>query len=176
MSAENGMLKIPYLIQRATIPSYKSQYTSENPTFNQVYGLDYMGSSEFEFGAIPKSFTRIIENLDKYSIIEYNNIKNWKTEKLMVFIYGDGKQYIEYIKKMGEGELDLKERIYFEYHVRGKDIAGKKMTDESYSARTQIWWDIDNDVFFCFGKEKMNRLVESLKNSRQIRFNARKEG
>ena len=31
-----------------------------------VVDLDYMGSAEFEFGAIPKSYRRIMHEFDKY--------------------------------------------------------------------------------------------------------------
>lgn len=43
---------IPYLIQRVS----RRQHTNENGKgFDRIFSLDYMGSSEFEFGTIPRA-------------------------------------------------------------------------------------------------------------------------
>ncbi len=42
-----------YLVQRGTINRPLSQYTDVR--ISEAIDLDYMGSSEFEFGALPKS-------------------------------------------------------------------------------------------------------------------------
>lgn len=44
--------RIPYLIQRVT---RRSHVNEGGKGFNRIFSLDYMGSSEFEWGAIPKA-------------------------------------------------------------------------------------------------------------------------
>lgn len=53
------------LIQRGTFETreYKTGIDS-------ILKFDYMGSSEFEWGALPKSLGRIRENIDSYTYLD----------------------------------------------------------------------------------------------------------
>ena len=51
-----------YLIQRANFKNYEN----DSVGIDSLLKFSYMGSSEFEFGAIPKSLKRIRENKDLY--------------------------------------------------------------------------------------------------------------
>lgn len=76
-----------YLIQRGTFLN-PSERESERP-FRGVINLDYMGSAEFEFGAVNRSFGRIVRAYreDRLKHIE-SNIKNLNGVPLH-FIYID---------------------------------------------------------------------------------------
>ena len=76
-----------YLIQRGTFLD-PSERESERP-FRGVIDLDYMGSAEFEFGAVNRSFGRIVRAYreDRLKHIE-SNIKNLNGVPLH-FIYID---------------------------------------------------------------------------------------
>ena len=51
-----------YLIQRGKFNKDGNGLTGRDG----VVDLDYMGSAEFEFGAIPRSFRRIMHDFDSY--------------------------------------------------------------------------------------------------------------
>ena len=76
-----------YLIQRGTFLN-PSERESERP-FRGVIYLDYMGSAEFEFGAVNRSFGRIVRAYreDRLKHLE-SNIKNLNGVPLH-FIYID---------------------------------------------------------------------------------------
>lgn len=52
-------IRAPYLIQRAEIESPLAMVSTR---LSQAVNFDYMGSAEFEFGALPKSFRRMEAN------------------------------------------------------------------------------------------------------------------
>jgi hypothetical protein len=53
-------LRKPYLIQRANIVKPLSPKNQAGKvTLSKSVSFDYMGSSEFEFGALPKSLKRL---------------------------------------------------------------------------------------------------------------------
>ena len=56
-----------YLIQRGKFNRYGEGLTGKAG----VIDLDYMGSAEFEFGAIPRSFRRIMHNFENYDFRMY---------------------------------------------------------------------------------------------------------
>ena len=55
----------PYLIQQA-----KFSDRSDRKGIDSILAFDYMGSAEFEFGALPQSLKRIRENIDNYIYIQ----------------------------------------------------------------------------------------------------------
>lgn len=50
------MVNLPYLIQRASI---NTPLAAPSARLSQAVNFDYMGSAEFEFGALPRSFRNI---------------------------------------------------------------------------------------------------------------------
>lgn len=79
-------MKTPYLIQRLKKPyQVENQMTKLSECFSfggglknggltneameiirQIWRYDYMGSVEFEWGAVPKSLSHVVENISKY--------------------------------------------------------------------------------------------------------------
>ena len=136
----------PYLIQRARVNTPLAEVDTR--LSNAVY-FDYMGSAEFEFGALPKSF-RALQAMRK----------DWKlrlvphlTENeipLRVFSALADAQFAEYVKHLEAfrkpgNRIRTKESVRFE--------AGEKAAWDP-----DFWWDIDNHVMFGFNKNFMNRL------------------
>ena len=153
----------PYLVQRCVIkPSIRhDKKISEN------LETEYMGSAEFEFGALPKSLRRINEDLNKFHVIQVQDIKDEQNRPLIVWLKFPFEQvptYVEYLKQMREGNIHLKESSAFN--------VGWKVFN-TYS-KTDFWWDIDNDVMFSFNPEIMKVLPDSIRVS--IKFmNKQKE-
>lgn len=137
----------PYLIQRGTINTPLAATTAR---LSQAVEFDYMGSAEFEFGALPKSF-RVIEAVRN----------TWKCRIVKEIMEGDRPlrvytaindedfgQYVEFLKAARKGKLHTKESTYFE----------EGRFETSRYLRADFWWDISNHSMFGFHKAFMNRL------------------
>lgn len=117
----------------------------------QFCRFDYMGSAEFEFGAIPASFKRIFAEKDKYvatGITLPFYYKSWKDKEpkegtRMVYIICKADDLDEVIKRIshfavGDPAFRTKERVKLAESLAeskfGKDITG--------------WMEIENDFMF----------------------------
>jgi hypothetical protein len=97
-----------------------------------------MGSAEFEWGAIPKAFRRIMYHFDEYSLIA-TGIFSPEGEELMLFCkkeYSD--MILEMVKEFISNPYSLKEYSELE------KIPVAKKGDASWRGRTtDFWWNID---------------------------------
>jgi hypothetical protein len=133
----------------------------KNPSIDDRYAMDYMGSAEYEFGALPNSLKRICKNFRFFSVFSIDKIKDSKGNSLVLFIQ-EGKQdeYIKEIEAFLRGERHLKEHIDLEYHIKGKDWRGKPLEEIN-----DIWWDIVNDAWFTFIPGEINLVKMSIFNT-----------
>ncbi len=139
--------RTPYLIQRATI---NRPLADKDTRLSRAANLDYMGSAEFEFGALPKSFRRIEQNADAFVMRLVPEIQEGEAV-LRVWSYlndEDFAAYKQHLLAMRENKLRLKESSYFDAN-HNKNFK---------HLRADFWWDIDNDVMFGFDKNFMNRV------------------
>lgn len=143
----------PYLIQRARIkpnPSHKKKISENIET-------DYMGSAEFEFGALPRSLCAIHADLKLYHTIQVNDITNEQGNPLIVWSkipFENIPEYVGYLKQLRAGKLYLKESSYFNAdHSKNFPTLNK----------TNFWWDIDNNVMFSFDPAIMKVLADSVR-------------
>lgn len=143
------MIRTPYLIQRAEIKTPLAESTSR---LSQAVSFDYMGSAEFEFGALPKSFRRIESAADKWICRVVEDIKEGETSLRVWSSFSDEefeayKVFLMQLRYPKDGNrLRTKEGVRFDHDYKS-----------SYS-KTNFWWDIDNDVMFGFNKNFMNRV------------------
>lgn len=147
----------PYLVQRAKVKDdvRHTKRISEN------IETDYMGSAEFEFGALPKSLRAIHADLPLYHIIQVKEIKNDKNMPLIVWSkipFENLPEYVEHLKQMRLGKLRLKESTHFD-----QDWA-KNYTRPEWRI-TDFWWDLDNDAMFSFKPAIMKVLPDSVRAS-----------
>ncbi len=141
----------PYLIQRAQI---ETPLAAPDARLSKAVNFDYMGSAEFEFGALPKSFRRIEVNADKFIMRKVTEIMEGEA-CLRVWSSFDDEKFEEYklhlmrmrFPKNHGGLLRTKEGVRFEIDY-----------PHSKYFVTNFWWDIDNDVMFGFEKNFMNRV------------------
>ena len=122
---------------------------------NSIIELNYMGSSEFEFGALPKSTQRMLTNIEFYDVFSFPQYSNDKDEELMVYA---PTMFIEHISKIvndlacGKLNNDLKEKCNLSDYIRGKE--------KSYDY-ADFWWDIENDFYVFFGEDKKKLILEA---------------
>lgn len=138
------------LIQRGSFRDLKKEYNSLTGR-DGLIDLDYMGSAEFECGAIPRSYRRIMGNRDKYIFHYCHDIKDYRGKIMVIFCE---KQYAEKIeaemKRFIKEHYHLKEFVTIHDHLEGKD---------KYLLSKDFWWCIDytvtGDWMAWFGMNKL---------------------
>ena len=135
-----------YLIQRGKFENrdYKSGIDS-------IIKFDYMGSAEFEFGALPNSLKNIRENINDYI---YQDIL---INKKIITVFYNKKfknDIVEFLTKLSEDKMTLKEWTDFRSYIY----------DDSTYGGTDFWWDIENHLMFWKSdNENQNSFTEKFK-------------
>jgi hypothetical protein len=157
-------MKTPYLIQRGEFVE-----TRENKIgIDKVISFDYMGSSEFEWGALPESLERIHKLLiieDDHIQLNTPNSYHYFTFTISGIVFellckeGDAGQIQKYVDEMAYDKLRCKEPHKI-------DI----VTGHSFIKKTEInfWWDIENDWFLWIqSNNNCNRFLDALYESQK---------
>lgn len=143
-----------YLVQRLTAQDHHRPERG----FDGFFGLEYMGSAEFEFGAAGDSLKRI--RASKAVVLAAREV-NGST----VYFVGpkDGMQAKlddfgpwlsgEDHPRRGVGPW-CKERTYFPEHLAGEAT--------EYMGRTCAWWSLDDDVMWTLTASRAQQLVQAI--------------
>lgn len=171
-------LRSTYLVQRLKKP-YKGN--ADNPfnfgggllrggmneeayrALNQIFTFDYMGSAEFEFGAVPKAIDVIAEGFAKGDGV------TGKIEIEGVPIYYLTHKNIEMetqyrIHELANNQHKLKEWSCFIESISANRGAPMKRKDALFAAEYIGWIELDNNFMFFVDKEafeKFKAMVES---------------
>ena len=132
-------------IQRGTIRKNKD---TNKEGLDAFVKFDYMGSAEFEFGALPKSLRRVRSEKQKFIYWEYN-LENGVVVSVLCY-----KSYINLIME----KLDA---ILGDYY-RFKGYCDFK--DAVYNPRpttSNFWWDIEGDFFFWISDPQLDDKIEN---------------
>jgi len=120
-----------WLIQRGTV-----QYREGSKGIDSLVRFDYMGSAEFEWGALPKSLKRIREELNDYTYLDIPI----KERVVTVFCKNSQKSEMkQYLTDLAERKFRLKEFAAFNEFVNDSGY---------FKDRFNFWWDIENDLMF----------------------------
>lgn len=137
-------------VQRGTI-----NHPIPQDRISRAVDLDYMGSAEFEFGALPRSLRALEAQVDNIKLTVEPSITDEQGRSLRVLHLFNEEGYAEYLTqllKMRNGTARLKESTYF-------DIEHK---NRFKSLRADFWWDITNHVMWSFDKAFMKKLPDCL--------------
>lgn len=139
----------PYLVQRLKLNTY---HPGDRKGVDRYFSFDYMGSAEFEFGALPSALK---------SMRAHPTLPEWKptelTHKSHCLWFLGPKDLepvaLELFKSRFHDryESDLKERTYIFESLTGKDRNGE---DRQYLVNIVGWWCIDTDLGFALFKDK----------------------
>ena len=145
-----GELRTPRLIQRAMIKRPVSKFAGK--PLGDAITLDYMGNSEFEFGAVSRSLRVLQAFAGQIGIYDHPTIRHSNGKRLTVMRFlNDEKaaQYDDYLSRMrGEGAwLHTAEYTQFD-----------KRDDNCEFSKADLWWDIGNHVIWSFDNEFMTNL------------------
>ncbi len=152
-------LREPWLVQRC-----KAEKFSPTLRTGEYLKLDYMGSSEFEWGAIPQ-FQR--DMLEKLSSLVISSI----THSGMTLFYASTKdqveQYGNILKDLIDGKFRMKERSGIKeketLYVGAKRTAMYDQPHAPYS--TDVWLDLTNGLFFARTEEAVKNLFTTIPNA-----------
>jgi hypothetical protein len=166
-------VKNPWLIQRARI----AKSPRPGATLSESVRLDYMGSSEFEFGALPTSHRSMHAASFRFDIRPLD-IHNFKGEPLLVagaLNVEDVPSYQEIWKTLTSAEYSersTKERVEVWPHMvpppakiampshmkRSSRLEKDRYIEEQKTPRTDFWWDLDNGLMLSFNADYMRKL------------------
>lgn len=153
---------IPYLIQRGDFMYYEKSKTP----FGRYIRTDYMGSSEFEWGALPQSLKRMTFHKEQYNFVINDNIKDEKGRPMILYAPKCFEnECIEYSNGLAEDKYNLQERSHLKDYLNQKDY--EKRWGFEYQYDTNFWWDITNDFFMFFeNQDKVEKAMNGLKEER----------
>jgi len=135
-----------------------------------IFRFDYMGSSEFEYGAVPKALARIAENaknLVKTELrIPNERIKvmnRWDLERCnplpkggetVVYILCQ-RDHLEHVKTLIYGLIDDENRVNLKEHTGL--VAALLERKDGTRGRVCGWLELDNGFFFFSDKEMFEK-------------------
>lgn len=150
----------PHLIQRCTFK--KNVKPSEAVNFSAVAEQDYMGSSEFEFGAKNASLKVITAELDQYQLFE-TPIKNKDGERLFLFCKPEHEKELQAILQVLK---DRRQRTYrLQEPMRLNDCLEETRQERGYNY-SDLFWDLENHWLAGFKKDNMKLLIKGITNLR----------
>lgn len=145
--------KTPYLIQRLSL---RNGAPKDPDSFDKLYSCDYMGSAEFEFGALPDSLKEITRNLDSYRIVRVEPKTAAHDGRLLYAVCTDEQEedLLGFVPQLVDGTLRLKELIYL-----------KEALEEPVPA-VVAWWDVSNHWLLVLGEKTAKRTMMALQGLR----------
>lgn len=108
---------------------------------NGLISLDYMGSAEFEWGAIPKAYRRIMGDYKNFIFIK-TKLVNVNNCPLWLYCHKDKVADVEQcIQDYINSPYGMKEFSNLEDHFSSETL--KHSVDERrFELKTNFWWDI----------------------------------
>lgn len=137
-----------WLIQRGSFNNLQTATQFLGGSATHLINPDYMGSAEFEFGAIPKAYRRILSQYDKYSM-HVTDLRSIRGVPLCLYCKeANYQRIIEAIKEYLDHRYKLKEWTNMEVHFKEEE---QKYSASKHKLKTNFWWCIDvsrgdNDV------------------------------
>lgn len=139
--------------------------------FRPIFSFDYMGSAEFEWGAVPKAFQSILLSIEDFAPVTFDiaakeiHFSKWdergykrpeKGAKKAVYLYAKKEHLVPaeaFIRSLaGKAEPELKESAGFRSAIL-------EPNDDKEDWRSEIkgWLDLDNCLMFFIDKEMFEK-------------------
>jgi hypothetical protein len=169
-------IREPYLIQRLKKPfKEQNQMTALSGAFSfgggkirgglskeawdllsKIWRYDYMGSSEFEWGAVPKSLETMVQLLKEKKLIKFEMPVTAKC-----YNYGSRKDLTGtktvYVVCNGDFKTEINDKGF---HTKESVCLADSICDKEYHIDTVGWHDIDNHYLFFTDKEMFDNFCE----------------
>lgn len=122
--------------------------------FDRLFACEYMGSAEFEWGAIPESLKRIRASR---KVVLHEGVVTRKSITVPVFVVG-GKNVV--------GEIpDLLTEWLVDEHPRGKELTYFPERIEGTASkyvRANAWWALNEDVMWSLDRRVADDLLSGV--------------
>lgn len=116
-----------------------------------VWRFDYMGSAEFEWGAVPESLSNIFEYCKKKKVVIGNiSLKSDLQDVNFICQLGDEKEVIKVIKELYEKD--------YKYHLKESCLLKRSLGEKEPDI--QGWLELDNHFMFFIDKEMFGKTLE----------------
>lgn len=141
-----------YLIQRGITENDESA-----KDIDSIINFEYMGSAEYEFGALPDSLKEIRSDIGKYKYI--NVIVKGK----YITVFCKEKQESEikpYLDQLANNNMRLKARSCFNECVNPSTHDLK--WQEIHPIKTNFWWDLENHLMFWINNSEFESKFKTL--------------
>lgn len=177
----------PYLIQRFSAPPKKTGSPLDNAhrvfgggamrlseeawdLLDAIFTVDYMGSAEFEFGALPKCLTRMLAAADSYvrgstEVTPFNDARNYRKGTCLPDPTPKRVWFFCHQKHAGLLPVLLQELAATPLQHRLKEnprFAQALDPVSEFDGGTQAWLDIQNDYFFSHNPEMFSKFADML--------------
>lgn len=157
------MYETPYLIQRMNF--------KKNPEagfgIEALLSMDYMGSAEFEFGALANALKVMCSTADKLEVAVIKDVVSKKGQRLyLVLPKGSADNYRPVIDELAAEKIRLKAFANFTAHLTGTTFMGRELDENGWRGLPEAWWDLDNNVMFTFGKKNAENILKAIRNVR----------
>lgn len=135
---------------------------------DDIIYFDYMGSTEFECGMLPKSLRRMTINKDFYKVFVFNQYRDENGNPLKVYaphvFFKNVQNIVDRLVVDGYG---LQEYCSLHRHIQ-KEEKTEEDTYFGYKDDRDFWWDIENDFFMFF--EHTDKVLEAMGALRKRKF------
>lgn len=141
----------PYLVQRGV---FKDTQMDEIDGIDSLIRFDYMGSSEFEWGALPKALNRLMDSFHNLEVLSFSEITDlYKNPMYIICRSHEVEKVKEAIRSLvSDNPPRCKEWVGLREYITKATV--------SFST-ADFWWDIENDWMCCFGDD-INRLAVAM--------------
>lgn len=171
---------MPYLVQRLNHKETFRGSTTAEPisdserSFDQIFSLDYMGSAEFEYGAVPKAY-RLLLSLE-VSIRAVELTRNGVTRTVFFVATDDIRafddmydystdteitqfdQFVDYFQAwLQQPRLQSKEITYFD--MLFEDVIPAYM--QEYPPSVVAWWDLGENIAWTLDETVAQDLLQA---------------
>ena len=166
-------MKTPSHIQRI---KFRKPLPQDNPSFDGLLEMEYMGNSDFEWGTLPKRLKILTTAADTLIVVRVlPPIKRFDGAGMFMICKPEDQEYMAMIPDLASEKTHTVERTDLKMMITGRDILGHKISLEDWG-NTDVWWDIFNNVIFCFGKKATERILQAIIQTRDNKKAEGKEG
>jgi hypothetical protein len=123
---------------------------------DSIVEFDYMGSSEFEYGALPESLNKIRENISEYAYLDVP----LKGKVISVCCKDSQKsEILTYLTELSDSKFRLQEYSDFDTYIN---------PSQYFKSNTDFWWDIQNNLMFWRKNQEFETKFKSIIENKSI--------
>lgn len=139
----------PYLVQRAR---FKANGAVPSQGWDAIVSHDYMGSAEFEFGALPAAMRVLVAT--RKSLVAVPTARKSH----------DGHDLVVICEKERESDAiaAVEQILCGKARLKDPALIKERLSGDRHCRDTEIWWDLQNNWIATLGMKNASRLLEAI--------------